>query len=396
MKPLLPILLTSLALSAQADVKPDSPWSEVVAEASGQSVFFNAWGGADNINRYIEWVGEQVQSRYGVTLEHVKVGDIAEIVSQIDTAKQVGRDTEGNVDLMWINGENFAHLKREGLLFGDFASHIPNAALVADKPSIAFDFSVPVEGLESPWGGAQLVFIYDQAFLPEPPTDARALKDYVLAGGRFAYPAPPAFHGTTFVKQLLLELTDQPEVLAKPVERADFAAVTQPLWDYLDALHPALRGQGRVWPASGDETRQLLDDGEVDIALSFNPNDAAAAVRAGQLPDTVRTYVFDAGTIGNTHFVSIPFNARAKAGAMVVANFLLSPEAQARKADPAVWGDPSVLDIAQLDPSLRTQFTAIDFGPWALPLEALNQTLPEPHASWTRALEDAWLERYGQ
>ena len=35
---------------------------------------------------------------------------------------------------------------------------------------------------------------------------------------------------------------------------------------------------------------------------------------------------------------------------MVVADFLLSPEAQARKQDPAVWGDPTVLAMARSTP----------------------------------------------
>ena len=38
---------------------------------------------------------------------------------------------------------------------------------------------------------------------------------------------------------------------------------------------------------------------------------------------------------------------------MVVANFLLSPEAQLRKQDPAVWGDPTVLAMDKLDPADR-------------------------------------------
>ncbi|MEL2271728.1 hypothetical protein AAER82_27185, partial [Klebsiella pneumoniae] len=62
---------------------------------------------------------------------------------------------------------------------------------------------------------------------------------------------------------------------------------------------------------------------------------------------------FTVGTLGNVHFVTIPANARAVAGAKVVANFLLSPEAQLRKADAAVWGDPSVLDPQRLPDGQR-------------------------------------------
>ncbi|WP_420550204.1 ABC transporter substrate-binding protein [Litorivicinus lipolyticus] len=395
MKTLLAAAIAAVALNASA-LEPDASWAEVTAEARGQSVFFNAWGGSDLINDYLMWVGERVQAEYGVTLEHVKVGDIAEIVTQLESAKAVGRDRDGNVDLMWINGENFANLKANGLTWGAFAGNLPNAQWVADKPSIAYDFSVPVDGLESPWGGAQLVFIHDSALTPQPPRSSAALKTFVENGGRFSYPAPPAFHGTTFLKQVLAEVTTDADALLNPVADADFDAVTAPLWSYLDAVHPLLRGQGKVWPASGEETRQLLDDGEVDIAISFNPNEASAAVRNGQLPDSARTYIFDGGTIGNTHFVSIPFNAKAKAGAMVVADFLLSPEAQARKADPTFWGDPTVLDLAKLPAAEQATFAAIDIGQWALPIAQLANTRSEPHASWAGALEAAWAERYAR
>ncbi|MGQ7845431.1 ABC transporter substrate-binding protein [Granulosicoccus sp. 3-233] len=391
-------ILLFAAVSRSFAVEPDSEWSEVLEEARGQTVYFNAWGGSDRINGYLGWVGEQVKAAHGVTLEHVKVADIAEVVGQLEAAKLVGRDENGNVDLMWINGENFAALKRAGLLWGSFANNLPNARLLKDSASVKYDFSVPVEGLESPWGGAQLVFIHDTDTVAEPPRSAQALLEFVNGDGRFAYPAPPAFHGTTFVKQLLIELlagSETESALSVPVEEADFDVVTAPLWAYLDQLHPRLRGAGKSWPTSGEMTRQLLDDGELDIAISFNPNEASAAVKGGQLPESVRTYVFDNGTIGNTHFVSIPWNASASAGAMVVADFLISPEAQARKADPEYWGEPTVLDLQRLDDEQRALFDTVDPGVWALPI-GTGKVLPEPHASWAQALEAAWLERYGQ
>ena len=390
----------ALLVSSQARaVEVDTAWTDVLSEAKGQTVYFNAWGGSERINSYLAWVGKRLNEDHGITLEHVKVGDIAEIVGQLEAAKLVGRDEDGNVDLMWVNGENFASMKRQELTWGSFASELPNAKFVQDSPSIKADFSVPVDGLESPWGGAQLVFIYDTATVTEPPRSAAALLEFVQNDGRFTYPAPPAFHGTTFVKQLLIELNAGSEQAAKamanPVEDSDFEAVTASLWEYLDVLHPVLRGDGKSWPTSGEMTRQLLDDGENDIALSFNPNEATAAVKGGQLPDTVRTYVFDNGTIGNTHFVTIPWNSTAKAAAMVTADFLISPEAQARKADPEFWGEPTVLDVSKLEESDQALFNKIDLGIWALPIGS-GSKLAEPHASWANALETAWLERYGQ
>ena len=241
-------VLLLVATGQSLAVEPDSQWTEVLDEARGETVYFNAWGGSERINSYLAWAAKRVEQEYGVTIEHVKVGDIAEVVGQLEAARLVGRDTGGNVDLVWVNGENFAELKRGGLLWGDFASSLPNASLLKTSESIRTDFSVPVDGLESPWGGAQLVFIYDTAYVDTPPASAAALLNFVNEGGRFAYPAPPAFHGTTFVKQLLIELTsgtDAAAALSAPVEDADFDVVTEPLWAYLDRMHPKLRAAGK-------------------------------------------------------------------------------------------------------------------------------------------------------
>ena len=106
-------------------------------------------------------------------------------------------------------------------------------------------------------------------------------------------------------------------------------------------------------PRNTGALRRFFADGEIAIAFSFNPAEPASAVAAGELPDSVRSFVFEGGTLGNTHFLAIPFNASAPAGAMVFADFLMSPEAQARKQDPAVWGDPTVLALDELAPADR-------------------------------------------
>jgi putative thiamine transport system substrate-binding protein len=141
--------------------------------------------------------------------------------------------------------------------------------------------------------------------------------------------------------------------------------------------------------------RRLLADNEVDFAFAFNPADATSAIANGELPDTVRSFVFERGTLGNTHFVAIPFNANAAAGAMVLANFLMSPEAQARKQDPSIWGDPTVLAVDRLPPEDRARFTSLDLGIATLSPEALGPTLPEPHPSWVGRIEQEWARRYG-
>ena len=372
-------------------------WDDTLAKARGQTVYWHAWGGDPQINAYIAWVGDQVEARHGIDLVHVKLTDTAEAVARVVAEKAAGRTEGGAVDLIWINGENFASMKAQDLLFGPFAQALPNFRYVdtSGKPTTLVDFTVPTDGLEAPWGMAQFVFFHDAAALADPPRSIPALLEWARTNpGRFTYPAPPDFIGTTFLKHVLLELTEHPEALERPVEEADFAAVTGPVWRWLEEVRPYLWRKGQTHPISGPALHQLLDDGEVDLSMAFNPAEASAAIRAGRLPDTVRSFILEGGTIGNTHFVAIPFNAAHQAGAMVLADFLMSPEAQAHKQDPRVWGDGTVLDLDALSPDDRARFDALPLGIATLPPEALTPVRPEPHPSWMAALEAEWLRRF--
>jgi putative thiamine transport system substrate-binding protein len=371
-------------------------WAGIQAKARGQIVHFNAWGGDQRINDYIAWAAGELKARAGVEVRHVKLADTAEAVSRIVAEKAAGRETGGSVDLIWINGENFAALKSQNLLFGPFVHLLPNFQKVdpAEKPTTILDFTVPTHGYESPWGMAQLVFFYDSARVPEPPRTMAALKTWAQAHpGRFTYPAPPDFLGITFLKQALYETTADPTRLLRPATE-NAAMVTEPLWGYLDGLHPLLWRKGAAFPKSSSDMRQLVADGEADIYFAFNPGDASSAIAQKLLPETMRPFVPSAGSIGNTHFVAIPFNAGAAEGAMVFADFLLSPEAQARKENADLWGDPTVLSMARLDPQERTLFDDLPRGVATPTPQELGRPLPEPHASWVAVLEQAWLKRY--
>jgi len=373
------------------------PWVETVTKARGQTVFWNAWAGDERINAYIAWAGEQVKRRYGVAVRHVKLSDTAEAVSRVVAEKAAGRTSGGSVDLIWINGENFAAMKRNDLLFGPWTSNAPNYKFVdvIGKKTTTIDFTVPVDGLEAPWGMAQFLFMYDSASISTPPSSIKGLLNWAQQNkGRFTYPQPPNFLGTTFLKQALIELVSDPTILQEPVDPKAFAAVSAPLWSYLDALHPVLWRSGKVFPQNGPAQHRLLDDGEVDIALSFQPSEASSLIARGAVPDTVRTFVLDGGTVGNTSFVAIPFNAKAREGAMVLADFLMSPEAQARKQNPEFWGSGTVLAIAKLPITEQNRFGNLKLGVATLPPNRLGKTLLEPHTSWVAALEKEWAERY--
>ncbi|GIT91927.1 ABC transporter substrate-binding protein [Jannaschia pagri] len=393
----LPILATLAitTLPAMAEQPDPMDWPAVLAEAEGQTVYWHAWGGSTTTNDFIAWIGERAAEQ-GVTLEHVKLADTADAVGLVLSERQAGKDTGGSVDMIWINGANFASMKEQDLLFGPFAEALPNWQYVdVEGKTVTTDFTVPTEGYESPWAMAQVVFIHDSDRVDTPPTSAPALLDWAQAHpGRFTFPQPPDFLGTTFLKQMLIDLVEDPVVLQSPVGE-DYAEVSAPLWDFMDALTPVLWRQGRAYPQTGPRQLQLMNDGEVDIAISFSPGEATAAIANYELPSTARTYVLDKGTLGNASFVAIPYNANAAAGAMVVADIILSPEAQLRAQTPDILGYGTVLDMDKLPEADRAAFEALDLGVATLSPAELGQAQAEPHPTWAERLAADWVARYG-
>ncbi len=395
----LSLALFSTLFALPANAASPANWQAVLAEAKGQTVYWNAWGGSPRINDYITWAGGELQKRFGVKVEHVKVKDAANVVATVLAEKTAGKDKNGKVDLIWINGENFAAMKRQNLLMmPGWADKLPNWQYVdvENKPTITVDFTIATEGLESPWGGAKLVFFHDTARTPTTPDSIDDLVNWAKDNpGRFTYPQPPNFIGSTFLKQALSEVVTNPAILLKPVVEDKFAAVTKPLFELLDTLHPLMWRSARAYPKNHVAMRQLMADKELDIIFAFNPSFASSAIANDELPATVRSFVFSRGTLGNTHFVAIPFNATSKAGSLVLANFLLSPEAQARKQDPSIWGDPTVLNVDKMNATDKARFDSLDLGIATLKPSELGTMLPEPHPSWMNRLEKEWSRRYG-
>lgn len=371
-----------IALSFRAAAVQENSWKTIEKEGAGQEVYFHAWGGSQEINRYIQWVKKELKARYGVILHHVKVTDIAETSTRLLAEKMAGKEKGGSVDLVWINGENFKSLKDNNMLHGPFVDTLPNWRYVDKSLPVNVDFSEPTQGLEAPWGMGQFVFIYDPKKTPRPPRSVEQLLKYAQENPhRLTYPRPPEFHGVTFLKSLLIALTTNDPRLQLPVTKENYDILTPALWAYLDKFHPLAWRAGKQFPSGTAQTVQLLDDSQIDLAVTFNPNAVYAAQASGNLSDSTQAYAFENGALSNVHFLAIPWNANAKAGALVAINFLLSPQAQSRKGDIAVWGDPSVLKKEYLSGSAKDS--------------KVFKSIKEPHPSWSNAIKKEWLQRYG-
>ena len=388
------ILILSIAgLPLQIDAD-DSNWNDILKRAKGQTVDWYMWGGFPSTNAYVNgYVAPAVKERYGINLRQVPVTDISEVISKILVEKQAGKDAGGQADLLWINGENFRTAKRNDLLYGPFADQLPNQRLVDwSRPSVYNDFGEPVENLESPWGSAQVVMIYDSARNPNPPQSMKSLLDWVRKNpGRFTYPAPPDFTGSVFVRHVFYHVSGDIDVWQGALDEERFQKAAAECFRVLRDLAPFLWRKGQTYPENPERLSQLFADGEVDFAISYHPAEASKKISDGLYQRSVRTFVFEEGTISNTHFLAIPFNAEHKEGAMVVANFLLSPEAQLQKADPAIWGDFPAIDINRLDPQWQAKFAELPRGIATLPDNVLqSHQLPEPPSEILIRLEKEW------
>lgn len=393
---LLVLFFTFPVSGSAADRKEILSWDEAVKISRGQTVDWYMWGGSPAVNRYVNgYLAPELKKKYGIHLRQVPIKDIAEVVSKLVVEKQAGKDSDGSVDLMWINGENFRTCKQHNLLYGPFADKLPNQQFVDwSNPTVKNDFGTPVDKMESPWGSAQMVMIYDAARTPQPPKSIPALIAWIKANpGRFTYPAPPDFTGSALVRHFFYYAAGTVDKWQGTYSAADFTKAAEATYTLLNDLKSSLWRNGDTYPESPVKMNTLFADGQIDFSFSYHQGEASRNILDGLFPETVRTFVFDEGTITNTHFVAIPYNAKDAAAAMVVANFLLSPEAQLEKAVPEVWGDFPAISQVKLPLPWQEKFTGLPKGKATLSdAELQAHQLPEPPSTILVELEKGWVE----
>ena len=175
---------------------------------------------------------------------------------------------------------------------------------------------------------------------------------------------------------------------------ADLFAKKAPLlWKWLNDVAPHLWQEGRTYPKDSATLDTLFSRGEVAFGMSYHPSHAQSKIIEGSYPETARTFVLKDGAIFNTHFTAIPFNAPNKAGGMVLANLLISPDIQLSKYRPDLWGDFPALDISRLSGADQKRFQDVDLGPATLGSDVLGPVaVPEIPSAYLEALEQGWKE----
>jgi len=372
------------------------PWDSVVARARGTTVTWMMWRGDPSINAYVDgWVAPRLERRYGITLNAVE-GQGGQILNHLVVERDAGRAV-GTASLIWINGETFANLREEKLLAGPWAGRLPNAAYVdSASPIIARDFEQDPAGYESPWGTVQFALVYDSARTPDPPRSFAELREWIRAHpGRFTH--DQEFAGVTFLKSLMYAEGGGVERFQGGFDSTRYAEGSARVWEWLGATRPFFWREGRAYPQGVAELHRLFANGEVDFTMSNNQNEVVTKVRQGIFPASARALLLTDGTIANAHYLAIPATAPNPAGAMVVANFLLSPEAQLEKQKPEVWADGTVLDPARLPPEWAARFRQLERDPRQLPRDSLAKyARPEVAPEYHERLQADWRSRVRQ
>ena len=123
---------------------------------------------------------------------------------------------------------------------------------------------------------------------------------------------------------------------------------------------------------------QLYANGELLLVYGFSEGGIEEKVLNGLYPKSTRGYAWENGTIKNSNYLGILHNAPQKAGAMQVINFLLSPEAQLKKADVNGMNSNTVLDMESL-PELAGKDFKIRPAPIRPEMKELeNNAIAEP------------------
>ncbi|MEB3429358.1 ABC transporter substrate-binding protein [Citroniella saccharovorans] len=371
-------------------------FEEIKEKAKGTTVNFYGYGGDVLRNDFIDKTFiPYVKENYDVTVNRVPM-DIDAINNLLLNEKQAGKDSV--IDVVWINGENFYSNKEAGLLFGPFTDKLDNFKKYVDEKSddVNYDFAYPIEGYEAPYGKAQHVLIYDSEKVPNPPKSMEELKAWVKENpGKFTYPQMPDFTASAFFRNVISEIVGYEQFMDfdKEYKKEDVLKEIDPAIAYLNEIEPYLWNEGKTYPKDLGTLNNMFKDGEVWMTMSYNPSAADVEIAKGAYKDSVRTFVFNSGNIGNTHFLAIPLGSTNKEGAIMMIDAMLSFEMQLEKSKPKVLGDMPVFDINKLSDEEKKELEAIDNGVATLPAkELLSKRIPEMPAKLVPLFEELWNE----
>lgn len=390
-----------LLLLSGCDILDNRPgvtrdWRLVEKSAAGTTVNLYAWGGDERANKWFdETLKPYLAENYEVKLNRIAMNydEIFELMAADVEAKR----TSGDIDLLWIGGRNFEYARNQKYLFGPFANKLPNVTLYINpkNPEFLWDRGVSVDGYAVPLGHRQLALFYNEDMIYDPPTDLAGLMEAAKENtGKFTYPLPDDPAGMAFIQSVIYDKVGYKTVSELSPSKEAVAAAIQPGLDYLKALKPYLWMAGAQYPANEAELDRLFSDGTLAMAMSMDHNHATRLIAEDKYNEAAKPYFLKGGTVGNTHYLSIPWNAANKSGAMVTINAALDLKMQASKFRPAEWGDIPVLNMQSLTAEdLKTLKKSVIKKTSPKLEDLLNNRQPQVSIAVEAIIRQLWIEQ---
>lgn len=353
------------------------------------------WGGSTEINNLVDKkIAPFVMEKKGITLKRVPIVNIKDTVNKLITEKHAGKK-EGNIDILWVNGENFKALKDAGVLEENVLTRVKNRHLLKESTTVS-DFGEPINNLEVPLGEAQFNFIYDENDMEVPFTDYITLKKFIMENkGKFTYTNPNTFIGSAFIRNLAIDMLGFENI--QKMSDEEFKKELQVVWNYLNKIKPYLWKNGETYPESEGKMDLLYANKEILTTMGYTINKVNMKISTNEFPKSSKSFLLDNGTLFNNHYLAIPNNSPNKDEAIEVIECFVTPEMQALKQDPANWGDFTVLDLSKLSNEQKEMFNNLgDIDRLPTTLELNEKRVPELSASKVVILEEGWKENVGK
>lgn len=276
----------------------------------------------------------------------------AQETAKLTAAAALGKDA--GVDL--IDGGFVTTLGAAGLLFKPTVGIVPNLSDVNKTVLKAGKGGIP-------YRGSSVLLAYNSKNVPTPPKTLDALLAWIKANpGKFTYNAPSGGgSGYAFVQTVVdryISDADRKTLVASAAPELESKWATG--LEVLRGLNKYTYGQNGTYPANNAETLKDLATGLVDMGTVWS-DQFASALKAGTMPSNIKVTQITSPTLtGGASYLGIPISsANRNKGARVLANWVLSPEAQNLIVSGTLNGFP-VIPLAKLDVKATAAFAGVD------------------------------------
>jgi putative spermidine/putrescine transport system substrate-binding protein len=369
-------------------------WDSILEAAKGTEVHYWSWAGSDVLeNWYTTTLADYLKKNYDVTLKLTGVADTVDTVTQISSEMQAGV-TEGSVDFLWVNGENFYTLTQADYLYGPFTQALPMDKLLDPRnTNNIYDTAVQIYGHEASWQSIYMVFIADTAKVDSLPGNTDEFLEFCKKySGKVTYPDVFDYAGSTIISILFANILKEEDYLKVALDtnlgKEELKELLEPGLKYLRDLNPYLWNEGTTFPSNSQTCGQMYADGEIVLYMvTHNPK---TQVDSGLYPPTTKSFILEK-TIQAFYYLAIPKNATNKSGAMVAINAMGMPDLQA--SDLEVNGFVPVVDSSRLNAEEQALFDRIDLGDYWVPINEMEgKTLPLPSGKAIDIITEIWRE----